>query len=74
MYEVIQDQITDKMPNGLIETGVRVGIETKIIIMTIQELGVETDMIVLALHPLPGVIRFLDRPSIGIKTEFFSRN
>ena len=44
--EVIQDQITDKMPNGLIGTEVRVGIETKITIMTIQEVGVEIDMIV----------------------------
>ena len=34
------------MPNGLIGTEVRVGIEMKIIVMTIQEVGVEIDMIV----------------------------
>ena len=39
--EVIQDQITDKMPNGLLGTEVKVGIEMKIIIMTILEVGVE---------------------------------
>ena len=33
--EVIRDQITDKMPNGLLETEVKVGIEMKIIVMTI---------------------------------------
>ena len=42
--EVIRDQITDKMPNGLLETEVNVGIEMKIIIMIIQEVGVEIDM------------------------------
>ena len=41
--EVIQDQITDKMPNGLLETEVKVGIEMKITIMTILEVGVEID-------------------------------
>ena len=44
--EVIQDQITDKMPNGLLETEVKVGIEMKITIMIIQEVGVEIDMII----------------------------
>ena len=34
--EVIRDQITDKMPNGLVETEVKVGIEMKITIMIIQ--------------------------------------
>ena len=34
------------MPNGLIGIEVRVGIETKIIIMTILEVGVEVGMIV----------------------------
>ena len=34
------------MPSGLIGTEVRVGIEVKITIMTIQEVGVEIDMIV----------------------------
>ena len=33
--EVILDQITDKMPNGCLETEVKVEIELKIIIMTI---------------------------------------
>ena len=35
----------DKMPNGHLETEVIVEIELKIIIMTIQEVEVETDMI-----------------------------
>ena len=39
------DLITDKMPNGYLETDVTVEIELKIIIMTIQEVEVETDMI-----------------------------
>ena len=39
------DPITDKMPNGHLETEVKVEIELKIIIMTIQEVEVETDMI-----------------------------
>ena len=34
--EVILDQITDKMPNGHLETEVKVGIELKITIMTIR--------------------------------------
>ena len=40
--EVIQDQITDKMPNGLLGTEVRVEIE----MMTILEVEVETEIIV----------------------------
>ena len=44
--EVIQDQITDKMPNGLLETQVKVGMEMKITIMTILEVGVEIDTII----------------------------
>ena len=44
--EVIQDQITDKMPNGLLGTEVKVGIEMKIITMTILEVGVEIETIV----------------------------
>ena len=44
--EVIRDQITDKMPNGLLETEVKVEIEMKITIMIIQEVGVEIDMII----------------------------
>ena len=44
--EVIQDRITDKMPNGLLETEVKVGIEMKTTIMIIQEVGVEIDMII----------------------------
>ena len=39
------DPITDKMPSGHLETEVKVEIELKIIIMTIQEVEVETDMI-----------------------------
>ena len=38
--------ITDKMPNGLLETEVKVGIEMKIITMTILEVGVEIETIV----------------------------
>ena len=34
------------MPNGLLETEVKVGIETKITIMTILEVGVEIEMII----------------------------
>ena len=44
--EVTQDQITDKMPNGLLGTEVIVGIETKITVMIIQEVGVEIDTII----------------------------
>ena len=44
--EVTQDCITDKMPNGLLGTEVIVGIEMKITIMIIQEVGVEIDMII----------------------------
>ena len=40
--EVIQDQITDIMPNGLLGTEVRVEIE----MMTILEVEVETETIV----------------------------
>ena len=44
--EVIRDRITDKMPNGLLGTEVKVGIEMKTTIMIIQEVGVEIDMII----------------------------
>ena len=44
--EVIQDQITDKMLNGLLETEVKVGTEMKITIIIIREVGVEIDMII----------------------------
>ena len=43
--EVIQDQITDKTPNGLLETEDRVGIEMRIMITTIPEVGVEIEII-----------------------------
>ena len=43
--EVMSDPITDRMPNGHLETEVIVEIELKIIIMTVQEVEVETDMI-----------------------------
>ena len=43
--KVILDQITDKTPNGLLETEVRVGIEMRIMIMTILEVGVEIEII-----------------------------
>ena len=61
--KVIQDQITDKMLNGHLETEVKVGIEMKITIMIILEVGVEIDMIRdpfsqeeknLGLDPTPG--------------------
>ena len=44
--EVIQDRITDKMPNGFLGTEVKVGVAMKTTIMTIQEVGVEIDMII----------------------------
>ena len=44
--EVIQDQIIDKMPNGLLGIEVRVVIEMKIITMTILEVDVEIETIV----------------------------
>ena len=43
--EVILDPITDKMPNGRLETEVKVEIELEITIMTIREAEVEIDMI-----------------------------
>ena len=43
--KVIQGQITDKTANGLLETEVRVGIEMRIMIMTILEVGVEIEII-----------------------------
>ena len=43
--EVILDPITDKMPNGHLETEVKVEIELEIAIMTIREVEVEIDMI-----------------------------
>ena len=43
--EVIQDQITDKMPNGLLRTEVKVGIEMKTTTVTILEVGVEIEII-----------------------------
>ena len=43
--KVMSDPITDKIPNGHLETGVILEIELKIIIMTILEVEVETDMI-----------------------------
>ena len=43
--KVILDQITDKMPNRHLETEVKVEIELEITITTIQEAGVEIDMI-----------------------------
>ena len=43
--QVIRDHITDKMPNGLLETEVKVEIELKITTITIQKVGVEIDMI-----------------------------
>ena len=43
--EVIRDQITDKTPNGLLEREVRVGIEMRIMITTILQVGVEIEII-----------------------------
>ena len=43
--KVILDQITDKMPNGHLETEVKVEIELGITIMNIREVEVEIDMI-----------------------------
>ena len=53
--EVIQDQTTDKTPNGLLETEVRVGIE-----MRIMKLQVEVEIEIIeeernpGLNPTPG--------------------
>ena len=44
-YPNYNRQITDKTPNGLLETEVRVGIEMRIMIMTILEVGVEIEII-----------------------------
>ena len=44
--EVIRNQIRDKMPNGLLETEVKVGIKMKTTVMNIQEVEVEIDMII----------------------------
>ena len=41
----MSDLITDRMPNGCLETEVIVEIELKIIIITKREVEVETDMI-----------------------------
>ena len=41
----MSDPIRDKMPNGHLETEAIVEIELKSMIMTIQEVEVETDMI-----------------------------
>ena len=43
--KVILDQITDKMPNGHLETEVKEEIELEITIMNTQEVEVEIDMI-----------------------------
>ena len=43
--KVMPDPITDKMPNGHLETEVIVEIELKIIIKTIWEVEVDTNMI-----------------------------
>ena len=43
--KVIPDPITDKMPNGHLETEVKAEIELVITIMTIREVEVEIDMI-----------------------------
>ena len=43
--KVMSDPITDKMPNGHLETEVIVEVELKIIIVTVQEVEVETEMI-----------------------------
>ena len=42
--EVMSDPTTDKIPNGHLETEVIVEIDLKIMIMTVQEVGVEIDM------------------------------
>ena len=46
MDKVITDQITDKMINGHLETEVKVETGLEIIIMTIQEVGVEIDIMI----------------------------
>ena len=43
---VILDQITDKMLNGHLETAVKVEIELEITLMTIQEVEIETEIMI----------------------------
>ena len=71
--EVIQDQITDKMPNGLLGTEVKVGIEMKIITMTILQVGVEIETIVdlsqreeksLGPDPTPGLVLIMIKSGV----------
>ena len=53
--EVIQDQTTDKTPNGLLEIEARIGVEMRTVIL---EVGVEIEIIGeeknLGLDPTPG--------------------
>ena len=48
-------QITDKTPNGLLEIEVRVGIEMRIMITTILEVGVEIEIIGVEKNLGPGL-------------------
>ena len=63
--QVIPDPITDKMPNGRLETEVIVEIEPEIIIMTIQEVEVETDMIT-GLHNQDKVHYLTEETNLGL--------
>ena len=49
--EVIIDQITDKMLNGHLETEVKVEIELEVTIMTIQDVEVETEIMIGPFNP-----------------------
>ena len=71
--EVIRDQITDKMPNGLLGTEVKVGIEMEIITMTILEAGVEIETIadlsqgeekILGPNLTPGLVPIVIQPGV----------
>ena len=71
--EVIQDQITDKKPNGLLGTVVKVGIEMKIITLTILEVGIEIEIIAdlfqgeeksLGSNPTPGLVLIMIKSGV----------
>ena len=63
--EVMSGPITDKMPNGHLETEVIVEIELQIIIMTIQEVEVETYMIT-GLYNQDKVYYLMEETNLGL--------
>ena len=61
----MSDPITDKMPDGHLETEVIVEIELKIMIMTVQEIDVETDMIT-GLHNQDKAHYLMEEMNLGL--------